>query len=557
MGSAKRRKKKKSFMPILAFIVLILMLAVPTVYITSDNINLDIFSTSSQDEAENSKTGMPEISETGELYADVTDNNNPEDKGYVEDTEPDIVDFPEADDLSADEADSNFPEDKGDDLDERLASAFQEDVYENDMDDPDHDIEINEPAEEAEPEIPVENTDSDNEGASPELLASLEQDQLSDAAGWHDPAEDRVNEKDAGEENNAASLSDTPENPEASSVNIPDGDGQMAELNIAQEKPLKDNETEAIENNSSEGSDASQDQLIAKNDISAYSEIPIESNDKNIPPVDEPAIKEELNTTDTIEEPLKLVSDSSAADEQENQDTEMTGADILLKEADREPVEQVLPEINLAFKGNALHDMADEERMAKELSSTLKEMYVTYEETFNDNSNNWHIVDTETVSAKIINGKYVIENNDHAGTHIILHQHDFPHHLDFIIETTVQTERNEGDYSFGYVFGARDTRNYFSLQVQGSRLYTINKSKDGKIEKISAGEIVDAPVNNNSPVTLKIERRDDSILFYVSDRFIGSLSNFRFSGKKIGFIVEGDVIMAVDKTRSQVRYQNK
>ncbi len=187
----------------------------------------------------------------------------------------------------------------------------------------------------------------------------------------------------------------------------------------------------------------------------------------------------------------------------------------------------------------------------------LDKNYVSYEDLFDDNSNNWDIFDLEDASATIATGFYRIENKKDENKLIILHFDQFPHDRDFIIEAFISAASISSDHFYGFVFGARDALDNYSFQINNNGRYSVTKNHGGSSQELTGGQINSLPSDNNSLVSLKIAKLDNTMFFYINDNYVNKVSNLTFSGNQIGFVLEGSSVIAIDRTRSHIKRENQ
>ncbi len=184
--------------------------------------------------------------------------------------------------------------------------------------------------------------------------------------------------------------------------------------------------------------------------------------------------------------------------------------------------------------------------------NTAAEGIVSYEEPFNNNTGGWEIFDTTMASTRIEGGKYYIKNKSETGELFVLHHADFPLSREFIIETAIKTMRTSDDYAYGFVMGASDASNSFVFQISADNIYTIMRFQKGDLMALTGGKIRKRIFRENSFNTLKMEKMENTIRFYINDSYIDEVSDISLFGKKVGFLVNGKSEIAVDYTRSQI-----
>ncbi|MBI4653408.1 MAG: DnaJ domain-containing protein [Nitrospirae bacterium] len=203
-------------------------------------------------------------------------------------------------------------------------------------------------------------------------------------------------------------------------------------------------------------------------------------------------------------------------------------------------------------KQQATDKLASLARSVKAAPEPLSRKFMRTEEQFDNNANNWEIFNITMASARIEGGKYYIENKRETGVYIILHHADFPSVNDFIIETSIKTEKASGNYSYGFVLGASDANNSYVFQFIANEFYSIKRYNKGVSQELAGGKIGSTVINKNSFNTLKVEKHGSTIRFYINDYYVAEVSNISLFGKKIGFFIEGLSEISVDYTRSQI-----
>jgi hypothetical protein len=214
-----------------------------------------------------------------------------------------------------------------------------------------------------------------------------------------------------------------------------------------------------------------------------------------------------------------------------------------------------MPKIALVVQRNR-SSVSDVKNKPEITDEYLKKYFTAYTDSFNDNSNNWDIFDIGAATARIEDGLYHIENKKERGALIVLHYQRFPHESDFVLEIAVRGGRGQDRNAYGFIFGAKDARNNYSFQIAGNKYYSVKNYQDGVAGQLTAGEIKD-PLTDNSPALLKIVKQADEIHFYINNWHADKVSNIKFYGDRIGFIVEGKSHIAVDYTRSYIRNRDK
>jgi hypothetical protein len=199
------------------------------------------------------------------------------------------------------------------------------------------------------------------------------------------------------------------------------------------------------------------------------------------------------------------------------------------------------------------------------VSALQQKNITTYKDTFSDNANNWGIFDTNMASTTIKNGEYFIENKRKKGPYIIFYRYDLPVDSDFVAEASIRPVtklsnysyglivKNPDNRSYGFVFGAKDSLNNYTFQIRENGFYSISKYKNGSLQELANGKIKKAAYNQGGINVLKIAKKDNKVQFYINDTIIDEMPDLSFFGNKAGFIVEGELVIAVDNIFTQIQ----
>ena len=172
---------------------------------------------------------------------------------------------------------------------------------------------------------------------------------------------------------------------------------------------------------------------------------------------------------------------------------------------------------------------------------------ISFEEPFNNNNNNWNIIQTSAAYVRLKDGKYHIQNRRESGAYIILNGPDLSTDNDFAIEAHVNLIDNSGKHSFGLVFGAKDKEDFFTFQMLPEHEYSIRKYYRGVSLELADGKINSKPESQELFNVLKINNKDNKLSFFINENFVDEVSDISFSNKKTGFYINGKAEIVVDK----------
>ncbi len=180
----------------------------------------------------------------------------------------------------------------------------------------------------------------------------------------------------------------------------------------------------------------------------------------------------------------------------------------------------------------------------------LKDVFITYEDNFDDNGNNWDAFSTKAASARVEGGEYLLENRRKAGAHLVFHYYEFSHDNDFAIEAPVRTVETSGAYSYGIVFGGKNAFSNYVFKVASDQMFSVIRNHNGRRENLVAGSVqgLSADLHN----TIRIVKEGDAVQFLVNGKLLADLKNLVFVGTKVGFILDGKSEIAIDRVNARV-----
>lgn len=107
--------------------------------------------------------------------------------------------------------------------------------------------------------------------------------------------------------------------------------------------------------------------------------------------------------------------------------------------------------------------------------------------------------------------------------------------------------------SYGFVFGAKDSLNNYTFQIRENGFYSISKYKNGSLQELANGKIKKTNYNQGGINVLKIAKKDNKVQFYINDNITDEIPDLSFFGNKAGFIVDGELRIAVDNIFTQIQ----
>jgi hypothetical protein len=224
----------------------------------------------------------------------------------------------------------------------------------------------------------------------------------------------------------------------------------------------------------------------------------------------------------------------------------------------------LIPDISVTT-GKETESVVESKMEPVSVSSLQHKNIITYKDTFSDNVNNWDIFDTNMASTTIKNGEYLIENKRKKGPHIIFYNYGLPGDSNFVAEASIRPVTNPSTYSYGlivksqdnrsygFVFGAKDALNNYTFQIRENGFYSISKYKNGALQELANGKIKKDTYNQAGINVLKMVKKDNMVQFHINNNVTAEIQDISFFGNKAGFIVDGELKIAVDSISAQIQ----
>lgn len=174
---------------------------------------------------------------------------------------------------------------------------------------------------------------------------------------------------------------------------------------------------------------------------------------------------------------------------------------------------------------------------------------ISFNEPFDNNNNNWDIVETSTAHVRLKDGKYYILNMRESGAYVILNGPDISTDSEFEIESHLISLDATDEHSYGLVFGAKNKEDYFVFQMLPEDYYSIRKYFRGASLELAGGNINNKPESQDLFNVLKINNKENKLSFFINGNFIDEVSDISFSNRKAGFFVDGQAEIVIDNIR--------
>ena len=163
---------------------------------------------------------------------------------------------------------------------------------------------------------------------------------------------------------------------------------------------------------------------------------------------------------------------------------------------------------------------------------------VVINEQFNDNSNYWDLYDEPESMLSIRNGKYSMKGKmlGRAITSTI----DYPGTENDNFKISVELTKLNGidDNGFGLIWGGKDENNEYEFVISGNGQFKVIEWKN-RIKKDLIAWTFYSNIKkwDNTTNRLRIEKRGESIKFYINDNYVAMVLSVENMGNRIGFVI--------------------
>ena len=171
---------------------------------------------------------------------------------------------------------------------------------------------------------------------------------------------------------------------------------------------------------------------------------------------------------------------------------------------------------------------------------------VFFEDQFDNNKNNWDIVNTAALSAQIRNGKYLIENRTKDSALAVFCRSGIKHGSRYILDVSMSAVAGAGKYSYGLAWGSHEDLKYYAFQITDKGTYFIEMVYKGRSRKLSYGNLKDNIINQGGVNNLRVVQDNGITRFYINGKVVDEIKAMLSYGDNVGFVAEGRSKISVD-----------
>lgn len=168
---------------------------------------------------------------------------------------------------------------------------------------------------------------------------------------------------------------------------------------------------------------------------------------------------------------------------------------------------------------------------------TYKKLTAPVFDGFDNNSNGWAIDNTNKFSSDVKSGKLVVDRKESGGI-FINKDLDLDTNRDFIIKTSITTNKYGGTGMYGITFGRKNSSNEYSFLISPNGSYKYRKFDNDQYKSIIPFTNSNAiKIEDNQSNEIKIIKSGKLLRFYVNGTYLNEAPFEPFYGNQFGFTV--------------------
>ncbi|MCX6233537.1 MAG: OmpA family protein [Bacteroidetes bacterium] len=153
-------------------------------------------------------------------------------------------------------------------------------------------------------------------------------------------------------------------------------------------------------------------------------------------------------------------------------------------------------------------------------------------------------------TVQVKDGKYIISMSDNnTSSFCLMAPFELDAAKDFSIEASIRQTSGSSRHFFGLLWGAEDPENNYCFVINSEGQFIIARYQKSRLSTIGESDSIEAIHGMQMPNQLKIDKKADTIGFYINDSLVFSTSFQSFLGSGIGFQTEYNVSVEVDYIR--------
>lgn len=168
-----------------------------------------------------------------------------------------------------------------------------------------------------------------------------------------------------------------------------------------------------------------------------------------------------------------------------------------------------------------------------------------FEDYFVDNRNNWYEIASDDTEMEVQGDGYLIYNKNYFQKVVKDNMVDLD--SDYVLETSISKLDGFNNNGLNILFGGENGGNrYYIFGTTGTGYYGVFKYENGWNDVLSWKQS-DYVNKDDATNNLRIEKKGNTLYFYINDNYIDKVDNFEAYGPAVGFAINPDI-------RAKIRY---
>lgn len=157
---------------------------------------------------------------------------------------------------------------------------------------------------------------------------------------------------------------------------------------------------------------------------------------------------------------------------------------------------------------------------------------------FENNNYGWITKSNDKIDLKVRDGSYNFSHKQNTSGWETYKSFDIDQSRDFKIEALIVKKSGENSYGYGFFWGSNTAGDYYSFNLTGTGYYRISKFKSKNFTDLVAWKTSSLIKKDNGPYNIiKIEKRGNTVDYFINGTKVESLPFESFFGNQIGFVV--------------------
>lgn len=166
---------------------------------------------------------------------------------------------------------------------------------------------------------------------------------------------------------------------------------------------------------------------------------------------------------------------------------------------------------------------------------------------FNNNFNNWQLLDNDTSKSEILNSNLILTNKSKVPNFYVLKEYQLnASQMEFQFNTRISILKADESKGIGIIICKNGINQYLVFRINKLNYYKLSFYDNGKIKDLIDYRKYNFEIKHDKYLELKFVCKVNSLEVFIDDNKIINLNNIRLDGNEIGFVIPNDSKIAVD-----------